>query len=410
VEIAGRPRSLAEMLFVAGLLPCSACGDHRPVEWHAGGRGATWTLRGACPRCATQHSFEFICDCDPIAAPHAELELGGGEPSTVLDPHTLVLEIDRLMPTIAVRPGVLGDPQWSANWARLVRLRIALNELAKFLPAGAQAIAVDGAAERDQRQRPERYARAWIEAERARWAQIAEQLAADFARIAAADPILSRPTRPRGRIDKLAIQNHARWLARRRTGLGRLDVVTTDARGRDLSGANLAACHIEGAWFHKATLEVARFDRAELTDVDFTQASLAATSFAGAALHSCAFDQARLQNTSWRSARVTETRLRDALLVEARLDGAMFSGCDLRGGSLRGAWLAGAVFERCDLRGVIFTGADLNRATFRACKVAGARGKPATIDGWTVIDADFSDTGDGSDLGDAEDLLAELCA
>jgi uncharacterized protein YjbI with pentapeptide repeats len=68
------------------------------------------------------------------------------------------------------------------------------------------------------------------------------------------------------------------------------------------------------------------------------------------------------------------------------------------------------VFERCDLRGVVFTGTDLTRATFRACKVAGARGKPATTDGWTVIDVDFSDLGDGSDLGDAEDLLAELCA
>jgi uncharacterized protein YjbI with pentapeptide repeats len=70
----------------------------------------------------------------------------------------------------------------------------------------------------------------------------------------------------------------------------------------------------------------------------------------------------------------------------------------------------GAVFECCDLRGVIFTAAELTGATFRACKVAGARGKPSATDGWTVIDADFSDTGDGSDLGDAEDLLAELCA
>lgn len=410
MDIAGTPRSLAEMLFVAGLSPCSACGDHRPVEWHAGGHGATWTLRGACPRCATQHSYEFVCDRDPIAAGHGELELGGGEPSTVLDPHTLVQEIDRLMPAIAIRPGVLADPQWSANWARLVRLRIALNELAKFLPAGAETIAVEGAAERDQRQRPERYTRAWIFAERERWAQIAEQLAPDFARIAAADPILSRPTRPRGRIDRLAIENHARWLARRRTGLGRLDVVTTDARGRELSGVNLAACHIEGAWFHKAMLEVTRFDAAELIDVDFTQASLAATSFVGAVLRGCTFDQARLHNTSWRAAQVSQTRLRDALLVEARLDGATFSGCDLRGGSLRGAWAAGAVFARCDLRGVVLTGADLSRATFRACKIAGARGKPATTDGWTVIDADFSDLGDGSDLGDAEDLLAELCA
>jgi uncharacterized protein YjbI with pentapeptide repeats len=410
VDIAGTPRSLAEMQFVAGLRPCRACGDHRPVEWHAGGHGDTWTLRGACPRCATQQIFQFVCDRDPIAVRHGELELGGSEPSTVLDPHTLVLEIDRLIPTIAIRPGVLADPLWSASWARLVRLRIALNELAKFLPAGAEAIATDGAARADQQQRPERYARAWIETERARWAQIADQLAADFARIAAADPILSRPTRPRGRLDKLAIQNHARWLARRRTGLGRLDVVTSDARGRELSGANLAACRLEGVWFHRANLEVARFDDAELIDVDFTQASLAATSFAGAALRGCVFDQARLQTTSWRTATVTATRLRDALIVEARLDGATFTDCDLRGGSLQGTWAGAAVFERCDLRGVIFTGAELGRATFRACKIAGARGKPATTDGWTVIDADFSDTGDGSDLGDAEDLLAELCA
>jgi uncharacterized protein YjbI with pentapeptide repeats len=410
VEIAGTPRSLAEMLFVAGLRPCSACGDHRPVEWHAGGRGAEWTLRGACSRCATQNSYAFVCDADPIAARHAELELGGSEPSTVLDPHTLVTEIDRLLPTIAVRPGVLADPMWSANWARLARLRTALNELAKFLPASAEAIACEGAAEADQRHRPERYARAWIEAERARWGELAAQLAADFARIAAADLILSRPTRPRGRIDKLAIQNHARWLARRRTGLGRLDVVTTDARGRDLSGANLSSCHLEGAWFHKATVEVARFDAAELVDVDFTQASLATTSFARAAIAGCVFDQARLHSTSWRAARLTGTRLRDALLVDARLDGATLTGCDLRGASLRGASAGGAVFERCDLRGVVLTGADLTGATFRACKIAGARGKPATTEGWTVIDADFSDLGDSSDLGDAEDLLAELCA
>jgi hypothetical protein len=32
----------------------------------------------------------------------------------------MVAEIDRLVPAIAVRPGVLADPQWSANWARLV--------------------------------------------------------------------------------------------------------------------------------------------------------------------------------------------------------------------------------------------------------------------------------------------------
>jgi uncharacterized protein YjbI with pentapeptide repeats len=410
VEVPGRPRSLAEMQFFAGLRPCTACGDHQPVAWRAGGQGAGWTLRGACVRCATQRTFEFVCDRDPVDAVHGELELGGAEPSTVLDPHALVGEIDRLVATIAVRPGVLADPQWSANWARLVRLRVALHELAKFLPAGADAIPVTGAAADDQQRRPERYARAWIEAERARWAAIADRLAADFARVAAADPMLSRPTPPRGRLDELALHRHALWVARRRTGPGRIDVVTCDARERDLRGANLTASRLEGVWFHRADLERARFDAAELVDVDFTRASLAMSSLAGAELRGCAFDQARLHTTWWRGARVTATRLRDALIVEARLDGAVFTGCDLRGGSLRGTRAIGAVFEGCDLRSAVLTGADLTGATLRACKVAGARGRPAATEGWTVIDADFSDAGDRSDLGDAEDLLEELCA
>ncbi len=410
MEVPGSPRSLAEMQFFAGLRPCAACGDHQPVAWRAGGQGARWTLRGACTRCATQRSFEFVCDRDPIEAVHGELELGGAGPSTVLDPHALVGEIDRLVATIAVRPGVLADPQWSANWARLVRLRVALNELAKFVPPGADAIPVTGAAAGDQQRRPERYARAWIEAERARWAAIADRLAPDFARVAAADPMLSRPTPPRGRIDELALRNHAMWLANRRTGLGRIDVVTCDARERELRGANFAAGRLEGVWFHKADLERSRFDAAELIDVDFTRASLATSSLVGAELRGCAFDQARLHGTWWRGARITATRLRDALIVDAQLDGAVFTGCDLRGGSLRGTRAIGAVFEGCDLRNAVLTGADLSRATLRACKVAGARGRPAGTDGWTVIDADFSDAGDGSDLGDAEDLLDELCA
>ena len=410
MEVPGRPRSLAEMQFFAGLRPCPACGDHQPVAWRTGGQGARWTLRGACTRCATQRGFEFVCDRDPIEAAHGELELGGAEPSTVLDPHALVGEIDRLVATIAVRPGVLVDPQWSANWARLVRLRVALHELAKFVPPGADAIPVTGAAADDQQRRPERYARAWIEAERARWAAIAERLAPDFARVAAADPMLSRPTPPRGRLDELALHRHALWVARRRTGAGRVDVVTCDARERDLRAANLTAARLEGVWFHRADLERARFDAAELIDVDFTRASLATSSLVGAELRGCAFDQARLHATWWRGARVTATRLRDALIVDARLDGAVFTGCDLRGGSLRGTRAIGAVFERCDLRNAVLTGADLTGATLRACKVAGARGRPAGTEGWTVIDADFSDAGDGSDLGDAEDLLEELCA
>jgi uncharacterized protein YjbI with pentapeptide repeats len=398
------------MQFFAGLRPCAACGDHQPVGWRAGGQGARWTLRGACTRCATQRSFEFACEGDPIEAVHGELELGGAEPSTVLDPHALVGEVDRLVATIAVRPGVLADPQWSANWARLVRLRVAFNELAKFLPPGADAIPVTGAAADDQQRRPERYARAWIEAERARWAAIADRLAPDFARVAAADPMLSRPTPPRGRIDADALYRHGLWLTRQRTGPGRLDVVTCDARDRELRDAKLIAGRLEGVWFHKADLERAWFDAAELIDVDFTRASLATSSWLGAELRGCVFDQARLHGTWWRGARVTASRLRDALIVGAQLDGAVLTGCDLRGGSLLGTRAIGAVFEACDLRNVVLTGADLSGATLRACRIAGARGRPASTAGWTVIDADFSDAGDGSDLGDGEDLLEELCA
>lgn len=396
------------MQFVAGLRPCAACGDHRPIAWQVGGRDATWILRGACNRCATQQTYAFHCDRDPLASRPAPRELGGPAPSTVIGPRALVAEIDRLMPAIAVRPGTLIEPAWSANWARLERLRTAFNELAKFVVG--DEIPVDGDAALDQRQRPERYTRAWIDDERARWAAVAALLAPDFARIAAADPILSRPTPPRGRLDELALRNHAAWLARGRSGLGRLELVTSDACGRTLEGANLSASHLEGVLFARAELEVARFDGATLIDVDFAHASLAHASFAEASLRGCAFDHARLQTTRWRAATLDACRLRDGLLVDAQLERATLVGCDLRGTSLRGALAAGAVLDGCDLRGAVLTGADLAGATLRHCRIAGARGAPSSTDGWTVIDADFSDLGDGSDLGDAEDVLAELCA
>ena len=397
------------MEFVAGLVPCPACGDHRDVAWEAGGHGTMWTLDGMCPRCRTLRHVSFESPIDPIAVDHADLELGGTEASSILEPYSLMTEIDRLAPLIALHTDGLGGGDWSANWDRLDRVRTALNELAKFVPAGAEAITTTGSAmdAADRLARPGRYTRTWIEAERAHWKAIADRMAEDFRRVADADPILSRATPPRGRFDQATIEQHEAWLARGRTGVGRLDVVTTDAREILLEGPKLVASHLEGALFANASLDLIRFDEAELIDVDFAGASLEAASFAHATIRGVCFDRARLQSTSWNGATVTGGSLRDAQLYEATLDKATFVDCDLRRCSLEAASVRGAVFERCDLRGVILTGAHLAYASFVACRFAGALGMPASTEGWTVSEADFAEAG-LPDLGDAEDLLAEL--
>ena len=89
-----------------------------------------------------------------------------------------------------------------------------------------------------------------------------------------------------------------------------------------------------------------------------------------------------------------------------------FSGCTFRKADFRlitqgiKCTTRGAVFEDCDLRLTRWDGRDLTGATFIRCKLAGITGVPAAVANVRIEDPDLSVDGDGSDIGDASDVLA----
>jgi uncharacterized protein YjbI with pentapeptide repeats len=412
MELPGAPRSIAEMEFLAGMYPCEVCGDRRPVELTTGGSGEVWIVRGTCLRCSTERRFVFTTDEDLFSVDQPDLELGLAEPSRVIGPHALIGEIDRLVPAIVADPQRLDDPAWTANSDVVDRVRTALNELAKFIPSGELAMPIDAhrdpAGVVDQKARPERYTRAWIDDERARWTVVAALIAQDAPRIFAADAILSRATPPRGGIHKDSLAAHREWLARGRSGEGRLDVVTTDAEEVSLVSVQMTAAHLEGVVLRRADLREAWLDDAELVDVDLGDAKLNGASLTGVALNNCKLDgailsSAKLENAvaiggSFERARLDHTRWHDAVVESVSFRGAVF----------HHARLDGARFHACDFRGVDFTGSDFTRTALVGCAFAGAYGAPSAAAGLSVVDADFSEIADGTDLGGIEDLLVEL--
>src|SRR5688572_7528860 len=95
----GAARSIMEMLYVANMAACEWCGDGRPVSYRVTATGERWVLNGPCVRCRTERQVVFRGAVELDYAPRA-LELGGPEPSSVLDPWALIAEIDRLVPDV----------------------------------------------------------------------------------------------------------------------------------------------------------------------------------------------------------------------------------------------------------------------------------------------------------------------
>jgi uncharacterized protein YjbI with pentapeptide repeats len=338
-----------------------------------------------------------------------------------------MVELDRLVPEV-VAAGHGGVATVDSNHAaRIERVIVTLDELMKFIPDGSECVPAsahrDESGIADQAARPERYERAWIASMQAQW----RRFAADLARAS-----LRRAVREV--VGAAVLDAHHDWVARGRVGAGQLELVGTDLGGSDLIGEDLAGarfhrvrfagsrldyvqlagaelidCDFRGAWLH-----VARLDRARFTNCDFEGALLGLASCDGTRIARCRLERAWMDRSSWRGAVIEASRLRHAQLAEAHLDGARFIACDLRAAELFtkdarfAATTRDARFDHCDLRAADFTGRDLAGVTFRACKFATAHGQPSSTRGWTVVDADFSEAGDGSELGDATDLLDQL--
>ncbi len=340
------------------------------------------------------------------------LHLGGAEPSTVFGPFTLVIEIDRLIPLIVDPPDRLVEPAWSANSDLVERVQTALNELEKFIPLGEDSVPAyahrDAAELADQVARPERYTRAGIRETRQASDAVMQRIARDGPRIFGADPMLNRATPPRGRVNKDTSAAHRAWLGRGRTGAGRLDVVTTDADELAIEGARWTAARLEGVWLRRAKLPAIELSETELIDVALDGATLSGATLHGSDLEGCTFVGGDLQRAAFIGARVRGGSFERAQLQRTDWEGAVLVQVNLRGARFGHARLRGAKLVRCDLRGADLDGIDLGGAQLVECAFAGAYGTPASIEGCSVVAADFSLAADGSKRGQVDVLLTEI--
>jgi uncharacterized protein YjbI with pentapeptide repeats len=408
----GQPRSLAEIRFVAELVPCPACGTGEVVSTEI----EPWTdrriLRARCKRCRTVREMAFAIE-PAISERLPPFHLGPeGAPSTLLRPYQLVEELDRIALRVAWEP--VSPAVWRDNGPIAERATTCLVELVKFVPEGADAIpdaALDAAGHADRQVRPERYELAWLVEERDRYLELMERRAlASLPEIVVpgplppppppAAPVERRPVPPRGQIDRAALEAHQHWLRSGRQGEGRLDLERIDLTGARLGAWDLTAARLHEVVMERADLAFASFAHADLVELraaganvedgSFVGARLVRTNLSGARLSRCKLDDAVIGGGNWdravlasgslRNARIIGVSLRGADLSRVELDGATFVECDLRDANLGGGTSVQVQFDRCDLRGTRWADRDLTSAEFVDCELAGAAGPARGLD------------------------------
>lgn len=433
-EQKGKARSGTEMLFAASLLPCPHCKSLDAPKMDLVGSGTSWSVSGTCERCGNVRSHAWTTEGNPLQAKVGLRQLGDERPSAIIRVGQFMWELDRLLPRLRETPETLPPIEWRASIAAMERVTIILNELLKFVPAGMKVIPdtkLDDAERADRTARGERYQKVWLEAERARVMVLRDKYTADAPRIWALEkPAEAGPAR--GALDRASMMEHAAWLKGGRRGGGRLDVAGFDGRGLRFGGADLTGARLERVTLDSAVIDSVVLAEAEVTDLSardavatslklrdarvtrgtFAGAQLAVAAFDGASIDETTFAGANLERTTWANATVVAASFDDANLGNAWLDGGKFSGCTFRKADLRLATQGircttrGAVFEDCDLRFTRWDGRDLSGATFVRCKLAGITGIPSALANVKIVDPDLSDDGDGSDIGDADDVLA----
>jgi hypothetical protein len=426
------------MRFATALQPCPGCGDRERGDdrLDLSGSHPFIFLRGTCPRCGTELAYRFQYGArNPFTeSPPPAFHLGGDEPSRIITPYQFLAEVDQLAPSIVWEPEALGVAAWKASGTMVSRIATCFNELLKFVVgADMPAAALDDAGRADRAARPERYQRAWLEAERDRYAALLARRKADAPRIWALDAIENPPPPPpRGELSSRTLEAHQQWVWRGRTGEGRLDIAHVDASrarigAKDLSGARLEGVRLEGADASYST-----FEGAELIDVRAAGANLGSCSFVGARLVRCdlassnlalarlggatitsgRWDQALLDRAACDRARFEGTSLRNVDINNARLDNTVFADCDFRGANFAlrtpqpPGTTRGTRFERCDLRETRWTDRDLTGASFVDCRFRGITGVPSALAMVRIERPDLSPAGDGSAIGTPEDVIA----
>ncbi|MBA3500684.1 MAG: pentapeptide repeat-containing protein [Myxococcota bacterium] len=424
-----RARSGTEMLFAASLIPCPACKAMEPAKLDLIGSGTSWSVSGTCPRCNSRRSHAWETVGNPLKATVLPRQLGDKRPSEIIRVGQFVGELDRLLPQLRPSPAELQPLEWRTSLSAIERAITCLLELKKFVPI-ADARLTD-AERQDRRARPERFEGAWLDGELARVLALRDKYTKDAPRIWALEAPAEAPA-ARGAIDREALTAHAAWVRAGRKGRGRLDVTGYSAKGLRYGGADFTGAHLERVIFDGALLDAAQMVDVELVDVSareavctsiklsgaritggtFYRAQLALAVLDTAVIDETSFEGANFDRSTWAAATATAASFDGAVFGNAWLDAGQFRGCTFRKADFHRlaagikCTTRGAVFEDCDLRFTRWEGRNLDGATFIRCKLAGITGKAASLANVRIEAPDLSPEGDGSDIADADDVLA----
>jgi uncharacterized protein YjbI with pentapeptide repeats len=430
ISIEGQLRSITELRFAAGLHLCPGCGSREVSEMNTYLSAGRYFAIVSCPDCRLSRKLSFRMRSHPPAPSLERYALGGSEPSSVIRPVQFVEELDRVGAGVVWEPESLAPVAWRANLDALNRAATCIVELLKFVPGGADST-LDEAGRADALARPEKYQRAWLEAELDRYRALFARHERDGPRVYALES--PRP-KPRGELSSRTLEAHLQWVRRGRRGEGRLDIANVDVTGVKVGAKDMSGALLDGVIFARADVSFSTFARAVLTGAQMVQTNLQSCSFVGARLMQCnllgaslalgklddamieggRFDSAYLNRCLWRRARVQGASFRDADFANSALDDAVFIDCDMRGANLSlredSKNVLGTTtrtrFERCDLRDTLWSDRDIQDAVFIDCRFHGASGQPARLDGVRIERPDISPDGDGSVIGRGSEVLS----
>ncbi|MDB4962490.1 MAG: hypothetical protein JWP01_2489 [Myxococcales bacterium] len=385
-----------------------------------------------CPGCGNERRIEFFRHSE-YDSTKPDGHLGGPEPSMLIEPHELVIELLYDFAGIAEALAVVPPPK---GWGHLLQVaEECLNELRKFFPEGADEIPLEyfrtDAAKAARAAHPEWFRVSYLEEQEQRFKELWEAGQREVARRDAAGETSQEPLPPLvAPLSPASVTLHAAWLADKEGGQ-RLEVKGIDATGKRLSAIDLTGATFEDVTLDRADLSYTHLHGATLTDVrargagfastmlagttmmrcDFTAAGMPIAKLGDATIEDCLFTGANLERTTWYRSTVSRTSFADCVMHDVGVDKAVFTDCDFRGADL-GIVKEGllgttmdAEFIRCDLRDTNWQGRELFRVRFIECKLAGTRGTPQPEK--TVIERpDLSPKGDGSTIGTDRDVFA----
>ncbi|GAA4512045.1 hypothetical protein GCM10023191_077110 [Actinoallomurus oryzae] len=137
-------RSSSEAYLYMARQPCEACGTAGFHPARSASEIVEDTLarryEGACERCGASREFVFRVPDEPFAPVTAEQGFGDSRPSELLDPGEWLEMADGILAAIPVSPAGLTDAQRREAYADLDAGAAALEEVLKFVPAGADSV------------------------------------------------------------------------------------------------------------------------------------------------------------------------------------------------------------------------------------------------------------------------------